>query len=157
MLLNAMDCFIEAATNYAKDKAFVLERKCLDHAELIRLQFDIPDVRLVNLKPGEAEQFIMSCPEFEYVLTVANAYALNSLSDWIEFVVQTFAAVWPVYNIALISRTIYTHCVKSGDIAFYDDFNAAVLVDSAELFSKTTKKVRSPLFLILLATVYPGF
>jgi len=37
-MLQAMDCFIEAATSYAKDKAFALERKCLDNASLIQLQ-----------------------------------------------------------------------------------------------------------------------
>jgi len=37
-MLQAMDNFIEAAANYAKDKAFALEKKCLDNANLIQLQ-----------------------------------------------------------------------------------------------------------------------
>jgi len=45
-------------------------------------------VRVVNLKPGEAEQLMLHCPEFEYCRIIANAYNLNSLSEWAEYAVN---------------------------------------------------------------------
>ena len=45
-------------------------------------------MRVVNLKPGEAEQLMLHCPEFEYCRIIANAYNLNSLSEWAEYAVN---------------------------------------------------------------------
>jgi hypothetical protein len=121
-LLQAMDLFLEAATNYAKEKAFVLERKCLDMARLVELQFELVDARVVNLKPDQALQFAMIWPDFNQSHIVVCAYNLiNSVSDWVD--------------------VLHHQTVMMANFAFLEEFLANVEVDDiTDLFTKIVKK-----------------
>ena len=87
-LLQALDSFLEAASMYARDKAYGIESKCLDTANLLQLQFDLPEIRVVNLKEAQAQLFITHCPVFSHAFIVAKSYSLLKLSNWIEPVFQ---------------------------------------------------------------------
>lgn len=121
-LLQSMDLFLEAATNYAKEKAFVLERKCLDMARLVQLQFELVDARVVNLKPDQALQFATMWPDFQQSNVVICAYNLvASVSDWVDI--------------------LHHQSAISGNFAFLEEFLANVEVeDVTELFSKIIRK-----------------
>lgn len=123
ILLQAMDCFLEASLNYAQDKAYSLERRCLEMVALLQLQFEIPETRITNLKPDQAHLFMQHCSEFSYGLIVSNAYNLNSISDWIE--------------------PLYVQVIINGNFNWYEDFRANIYIDEEELFQKVVHRFKN--------------
>lgn len=121
ILIQALDSFLEAASMYARDKAYGLESKCLDMANLIQLQFDLPDVRIVNLKDAQALTFLNHCPIFNYSLIVAKSYSLLKLANWIE----------PIFFQVLVHS----------NWQFWHDLELQLPFDRPLLFSKLVKRV----------------
>lgn len=124
-LLQALDQFLEAAGLFAKDTAYGLEARCLDMANLIQLQFDLPEVRIVNLKESQAQQFLTHCPVFGHSLVVAKAYSLLKQSHWVE----------PVFHQVIVS----------GNWTFWSELEAQLPLERSLLFSKIVKRTKAEL------------
>lgn len=124
-LLQALDQFLEAAGLFAKDMAYGLEARCLDMANLIQLQFDLPEVRIVNLKESQAQLFLTHCPIFSHSLVVAKAYSLLKQSHWIE----------PVFH----------QVIASGNWTFWSELEAQLPLERGLLFSKIVKRTKQEL------------
>jgi hypothetical protein len=125
VLLQALDCFLEAASMYVKDMAYGLEAKCLDMANLIQLQFELPDVRIVNLKDSQAQLFLSHCPIFSHSLIVAKAYSLLKQAHWIE--------------------AIFMQVVLNSNWTFWSELQAQLPLERGLLFSKLVKRVKQEL------------
>lgn len=124
-LLQALDQFLEAAGLFAKDTAYGLEARCLDMANLIQLQFDLPEVRIVNLKESQAQQFLTHCPVFSHSLVVAKAYSLLKQTHWVE----------PVFHQVIVS----------GNWTFWSELEAQLPLERSLLFSKIVKRTKQEL------------
>lgn len=57
-------------------------------ASLLGLQARIPDTRMLNLKPPEARQLLLSCSSLRDAHIVATAYGLNRLFEWVGYVLS---------------------------------------------------------------------
>ena len=124
-LLQALDHFLEAAGLFAKDMAFGLEARCLDVANLIQLQFELPEVRIVNLKESQAQLFLVHCPVFSHSLVVAKAYSLLKQTHWVE----------PVFHQVIVS----------GNWNFWSELEAQLPLERGLLFSKIVKRAKAEL------------
>jgi hypothetical protein len=124
-LLQALDSFLEAASMYARDKAYGIEAKCLDTANLLQLQFDLPETRIVNLKEAQAQLFITHCPIFSHCFIVAKSYSLLKLSNWIE----------PVFQQVIVLS----------NWNFWSDLELQLPLERGLLFSKIVKRVNQEL------------
>jgi hypothetical protein len=55
---------------------------------LVALQLKVPEVRFINLTAAEASKLMTTRPSFDEALTIARAYDINRLSEWIAPVYQ---------------------------------------------------------------------
>ena len=76
---------------------------------------------VLELTPKEARTFIQNHTVFEESLIVANAYDINTMSDWIE----------PIYN----------NCIKKGDIEYLNALKSH-LPTSSNLFREISKRIK---------------
>eukprot|EP01125_Pyxidicula_operculata_P005766 TRINITY_DN2013_c0_g1_i1.p1 TRINITY_DN2013_c0_g1~~TRINITY_DN2013_c0_g1_i1.p1 ORF type:complete len:2987 (-),score=636.60 TRINITY_DN2013_c0_g1_i1:70-9030(-) len=121
-LLEIMEKLIHAAAYYAKAECYSLENDCYNLVELISLQIENPDTLFVNLEKTHARQFMCYLGIFEHTLTLAKAYNLNELSEWVG--------------------PIYQQVIENGNFGFLCDYSG-VMPLSPEFFQEIVRKWKS--------------
>ncbi|EFC49385.1 hypothetical protein NAEGRDRAFT_78187 [Naegleria gruberi] len=124
--------FESAASSLAKEDCCQTAVKSTNLAALVKLQLkfynELPNKKklqnlpiIVELGLKEARTFIQNHADFEESLIIANAYDINTMSDWIE----------PIYN----------NCVKKGDLEYFNSLRQ-YLPTSTNLFREVAKRVK---------------
>lgn len=87
-LNEAMGHHLDAADNYVKERSFNTASQCLAWASLVGVQLQLgPEVRLVGLTQAEARK-TMGLRPFREGITLARAYDLHRLNEWLPAVYQ---------------------------------------------------------------------
>ncbi|KAF0972352.1 hypothetical protein FDP41_009255 [Naegleria fowleri] len=124
--------FDSAASSLTKEDCCQTAVKATNLSALVKLQLkfynETPNKKklqnmpmILELSPKEARTFIQNHANFEESLIVANAYDINTMSDWIE----------PIYN----------NSVKKGDVEYLQVLKQYLPI-SSNLFREIAKRVK---------------
>ncbi|KAG2389187.1 hypothetical protein C9374_014587 [Naegleria lovaniensis] len=124
--------FDSAASSLTKEDCCQTAVRATNLSALVKLQLkfynETPNKKklqnmpmILELSPKDARTFIQNHGNFEESLIVANAYDINTMSDWID----------PIYN----------NCVKKGDVEYLHVLKQYLPI-SSNLFREIAKRVK---------------
>jgi len=85
-LLQTIQRLSDAAEAYVKEDCVNQVTRCVAYGNLVALQLQNPQIRLVNLSEGDVRKLMTTLPRYTDARIVAEAYEKNNNTEWVNAV-----------------------------------------------------------------------